>query len=212
MAESRAIFPYCGKVLRWVAWNRCRPSCPRRRQRGRHQRRERIKRRTPPGLVDPLTCREVRLGTGACDGCELRTRGVEYHFFGPLMVRTDPQVHPLIRRDFRMRGVEGSRQAPVSDEQRRDENASHPRKILTCRHGKGPQRGRAAGDSRQREGAASAKECVGSIAAALVTLLRLRAGRPDACCAARGDRVKSRLAPPPAHRWCAIRPPREGRR
>ena len=62
----------------------------------------------PPGLGDPLTCREVALGTGVCDGCESRTRGVEYHFFGPLMVRTDPQVDPLMRKDFRSGAWKGA--------------------------------------------------------------------------------------------------------
>lgn len=73
------------------------------------------------------------LGSGLAPATDVKLGRVvsKTHFFRQLMIRTDPQVHPFIRSNFRPRRMDGRRKAPISGEQRHEENASHPRKILT---------------------------------------------------------------------------------
>ena len=88
-----------------------------------------------------------------------RTRGVQHHAFGPFMIRVDSDVDPLIERNADLWSNRCG-EAPVRSKKRREQEASHPPKILKHRHDREPQRFGADCNSRRQ---ASLKSRNGSI-------------------------------------------------
>jgi len=62
----------------------------------------------PLGPGEVLTREDVRLGTDVCGRLQSRTRGFEHHSFRPFMVRTDPEIDPLIQGNLRTWRMSGS--------------------------------------------------------------------------------------------------------